>query len=37
MKAKTREQTEEKEAFKGIVLTVILQVIAMLVFYLINT
>ncbi|MEP6951684.1 MAG: hypothetical protein ABI863_20495 [Ginsengibacter sp.] len=30
------KQSEEKEAFKGIVLTVILEVVAMLVFYVIN-
>jgi hypothetical protein len=36
MKVKNNGQSEEKEAFKGIVLTVILEVIAMLIFYVIN-
>jgi hypothetical protein len=37
MKAKTNGQSEDKEALKGVVLTAILQVIAMLIFYIINT
>ena len=37
MEAKNNGQSEDKEAFKGITLTVILEVIAMLIFYFINT
>ena len=37
MKAKKNKQGEDKEAVKGIVLTVVLEVIAMLIFYIINT
>lgn len=37
MKAKNNRKSEDKEAFKGIVLATILQVVAMLIFHVINT